>query len=64
MRGGPRALFRMSPSLQTGGQFTFDVTPDGQRFLMVKLSELELPATQWNIVLNWDQELNRLVPTF
>ncbi len=39
------------------------MTPDGQRFLMVKQSDLEAPATQWTIVLNWTQELKRLVPT-
>ena len=60
--GKPRLLFRVSPSLQAGGSFTFDVTPDGQRFLMVKLSELDLPATQLTIVQNWDEELKRLLP--
>ncbi len=61
--GRPRPLFSMSPSFQIGPGFIFDVTPDGQRFLTVKLSELELPATQWTVVQNWDQELERLVPT-
>jgi serine/threonine-protein kinase len=61
--GRPQTVFSMSPSFQTDGNFTFDVTPDGQRFLMVKQSELELPATKWNIVLNWFEELERLVPT-
>ena len=55
----PRPLFSISRSL-----LGFDVTPDGQRFLMVKLSELELPATQFTLVQNWDQELKRLVPAF
>jgi hypothetical protein len=49
--------------LPAGGLNIYDVTPDGQRFLMVKQSELELPANHWNIVQNWDQELKRLVPT-
>ncbi len=30
---------------------------------MVNLSELELQATELNIVLNWFEELKRLVPT-
>jgi hypothetical protein len=62
--GRPRPLFEMSTSLlSTSLPSTFDVTADGQHFLMIKQSELELPATHLNIVLNWDQELLRLVPT-
>ncbi len=61
--GKPRLLFETSPSLLTHTLGAFDVTPDGQRFLMVKLSEQELPATQLTVVLNWFEELKRLVPT-
>ncbi len=61
--GKPRLLFEISPSLLTFSLGAFDVTPDGQRFLMVKLSEQELPATQLTVVLNWFEELKRLVPT-
>ena len=39
----------------------YDVAPDGQRFLMMKSTE-GLAATQINIVLNWFDELERLVP--
>jgi Tol biopolymer transport system component len=39
----------------------YDVSPDGQRFLMVKESEDAAPATQINVVLNWTEELKRLV---
>ena len=35
------------------------VMPDGQRFLMIK----EEPLTHVNVVLNWFEELKRLVPT-
>jgi Tol biopolymer transport system component len=38
----------------------YDVHPDG-RFLMLKESEVE--ATHINLVLNWTEELKRLVPT-
>ena len=38
----------------------YDVSRDGQRFVMLK--EMEQPA-QINVVLNWFQELERLVPT-
>ena len=40
----------------------YDVTPDGQRFLMIKAGEQEAP-NQINVVLNWFEELKRLVPT-
>ena len=40
----------------------YDVTADGQRFVMVKPSEQELAATQINVVLNWFEELKRRVP--
>ncbi len=61
--GKPRLLFEISPSLLNLTMRSFDVTPDGQRFLMVKLSDQELPATQLTVVLNWFEELKRLVPT-
>lgn len=41
----------------------YDVSRDGQRFLVVKEIEQPSAATQINVVLNWDQELKRLVPT-
>jgi serine/threonine-protein kinase len=39
---------------------TYDVTRDGQRFLMVKQNAAS--ATQVNVVINWFEELRRLVP--
>jgi Tol biopolymer transport system component len=55
--GKPRLLFE--------GQFTAfeDVSPDAHRFLMIQAVEPEQPAAQINIVLNWFEELKRLVPT-
>jgi Tol biopolymer transport system component len=42
----------------------YDVSADGQRFLMIKSVEQEQAApTQINVVLNWTEELKRLVPT-
>jgi hypothetical protein len=42
---------------------TYDISPDGKRFLMIKDN---LPADQLQtsivVVLNWDQELKHLVP--
>ena len=39
----------------------YDISPDGQRFLMIK--EEQTAAGQINVVLNWFEELKRLVPT-
>ncbi len=41
----------------------FDITPDGQWFLMINEGENESTATQIHIVLNWFEELKRLAPT-
>ena len=42
----------------------YDVSPDGQRFLMIKPSEsAEAAQTQINVVLNWFEELKQKVPT-
>jgi hypothetical protein len=41
----------------------YDVSPDGQRFLMLKPSEQAQAApTQINVVLNWFEELKQRVP--
>ena len=62
MLAAPRILFQGSYYF---GSFdwasNYDVTPDGQRFVMVK--QPETSATQINVVLNWFEELKRLVPT-
>ena len=63
--GKPRQLFE-GPYLKNGvgcARPDYDVSPDGQQFLMVKSGEQEQPApTQINVVLNWFEELKRLVP--
>ena len=43
----------------------YDVSPDDQQFVMVKEASDtgERPVTQINVVLNWFEELKRLVPT-
>ncbi|MDA2924229.1 protein kinase [Acidobacteria bacterium AH-259-L09] len=41
----------------------YDITPDGRRFLMIKVGEQESAPTQINVVFNWFEELKRLVPT-
>ncbi|MHC4556376.1 MAG: protein kinase domain-containing protein [Planctomycetota bacterium] len=47
----------------TGTGSNYDVSRDGQRFLMVKESEDQPSATQLIVVLNWFEELKRLVPS-
>ena len=60
--GKPKVLFESpyAPALQTNANY--DVSPDGQRFLMVKENE-GVSATQINVVLNWFEELKQKVPT-
>ncbi len=41
----------------------YDVAPEGQRFVRIKESEEQQEAAQINVVLNWFEELKRLVPT-
>ena len=61
--GKPRMLFE-GPYLPTSGSLPYyDVSPDGQRFLMLKPVESQTSVpTQINVVLNWFEELKRKVP--
>jgi hypothetical protein len=59
--GQPRLLFS-GPYRGGGASANYDVTPDGQRFLMVKDSAQATTVTQINVVLNWFEELKRRVP--
>jgi len=60
--GKPRVLFEGSyvPTPRTFQDY--DVSPDGQRFLMLK-PEQSQALTQINVVLNWFEELKQKVPT-
>ncbi len=42
------------------GRFDFDVSPDGEHFVMVRKAGR---VTHFNVILNWFDELERLVPT-
>jgi serine/threonine-protein kinase len=61
--GRPTMLFQgdylASPFPATG--VTYDVSPDGRRFLMIKDAPTA-EATQINVVVNWFEELKRRVP--
>jgi eukaryotic-like serine/threonine-protein kinase len=64
LAGKPRVLFEGRYQPAPFPIANYDVSPDGQRFLMLKPSEQELAApTQINVVLNWFEELKRRVPT-
>ena len=59
----PKMLFQ-GPYVPTRATFPYyDVSPDGQRFLMIKLSEQTSTPTQIVVVQNWFEELKRRVPT-
>ncbi len=61
--GKPRMLFEGPYLLSPVSLPYYDVSPDGQRFLMLKLVESQTSApTQINVVLNWFEELKRKAP--
>ena len=60
--GRPTVLFKgtyLASTFPLTGA-TYDVTRDGQRFVMIK--DQAISATQINVVVNWFEELKRLVP--
>ena len=62
--GTPKLLFEGNFQASSASIANYDVTPDGQRFVMVQRSEQEQEAvTQINVVLNWFEELKQRVPT-
>ena len=61
--GKPHRLFDGRYARSTSLWPNYDVTADGQRFLMVKGVEEFTSPTQINVVLNWSEELKRLAPT-
>jgi hypothetical protein len=64
--GKPRMLFEgqyLAAVFPIAMSAAYDVSADGQRFLMVKETEQATGATQEiNVVQNWHEELKRLVP--
>ena len=62
--GTPQMLFQGPYEKAPIPVSDYDISPDGQRFLMVKSSEQTQAApTQINVVLNWFEELKQKVPT-
>jgi eukaryotic-like serine/threonine-protein kinase len=61
--GSPMKLFEgayLHGALNYGR--TYDVTSDGQRFLMIKKPQGTAATPSLIVVLNWSEELKRLVP--
>ncbi|MBL7188467.1 MAG: hypothetical protein ISS70_19245 [Phycisphaerae bacterium] len=42
---------------------SYDVAPDGQRFLVLQPEHDDSEARELHVVLNWFDELQRLAPT-
>jgi serine/threonine-protein kinase len=62
--GKPRMLFEGQYEPTPATTPNYDVSADGQRFLMLRPSESTVAApTQINVVLNWFEELKQKVPT-
>ncbi len=62
--GNAEKLFTGSYLTRTGRMY--DISPDGERFLVIRIgsgSDGETEPPQLVLVLNWFQELERLVPT-
>ena len=60
--GAPRRLFE-APFDEAGAPYAnYDVTRENDGFIMVRSDE-ELSASRLVVVLNWFNELKRLVPT-
>ena len=62
--GDPQELFS-GPYYRTATNrgHTYDVTPDGQKFIMIRESETDRGGSEIVVIQNWLNELERLVPT-
>jgi len=58
-----RLLFQGPYEATTTLSPDYDVTPDDQRFVMVQRSDQQSPTTDFNVVVNWLEELKQRVPT-
>ena len=61
--GNPKLLFEGQYfANQAPANANYDVTPDGQRFIMIKAADEEQEQIQINVVTNWFEELKERVP--
>lgn len=61
--GPPKKLFSASEYRRDFYHAAYDVTADGQRFLMIRASKSGSVDEELVVVENWFKELNRLAPT-
>jgi serine/threonine-protein kinase len=60
--GKPKELFE-GPYVPTPRSFPdYDISPDGQRFLMLRRAEEEQASSHITVVVNWVEELKQKVP--
>ena len=60
--GKPHLLFE-GPYVAGGTGAFYSISPDGQRFLMMKAPEQQQSAlTEFNVILNWFEDLKKKVP--
>ena len=62
--GRPQVLFELAMLVQATGNRPYDIAPDG-RFLIIRSAQTDIggdPASNLIVVLNWFEELKRLVP--
>jgi serine/threonine-protein kinase len=60
--GSPELLFEGSFQVATYWGRNYDISPKGDFFILIEVGEPQ-PAAQINVVLNWSEELKRLVPS-
>jgi hypothetical protein len=58
--GPPRLLFEFEYAQSSRREGNYDVSPDGQRFLMIT-SEAKKAPTELHLIVNWFEELKRRV---
>jgi serine/threonine-protein kinase len=61
--GEPELLFEGNYFLCSYWGRVYDISLDGNQFLMVSETEQELDPRHYNVVLNWFEELKQLVPS-
>jgi hypothetical protein len=63
--GSPKVLFDSPDTLPMVGVqrvLSYDVSPDGQRFLLIKPEATAAQSTDVNVIVNWADELARKAP--
>ena len=60
--GKPRLLFEGRYKGGWPWGRNYDIAPDDKRFIMITVEEQKEKPTQINMILNWSEELKRIVP--